>query len=154
MPQVGESGFWESYRTDEFVVIIGQEASPGITRVSGLSLGQRDTIEQPDAGTQHVYKISTQKKKFQSLTIERNVDGSPQDTRFLDWFKESFSDASGSAVRRSGLIEKRHNGETVLTLMFTDAWIKEMNISDLEAGSSNLLKQTIVLEHEGLEIVE
>jgi hypothetical protein len=52
------------------------------------------------------------------------------------------------------MIEKRHNGEKVLTFMFTSAWIKSSKFTDLEAGSTTLLKQTIVLEHEGLERVD
>lgn len=155
MPQVGD--FWEAYRTDEFVLIIEGKESPGVTRISGLSEGEFDTIEQPDGGTHHVYKIASSKVKFESLTIERNVDGSEEDTRFQDWFKETFNyqadRAPGSTIRKSGMIEKRHNGDVVLSFAFYEAWIKSSKFSDLEGGSNNLFKQTIVLEHEGLERV-
>jgi hypothetical protein len=57
-------------------------------------------------------------------------------------------------VRKNGTIEKRHNGERVLTFLFKNAWIKSSKFTDLEAGSTALLKQTIVLEHEGLERVD
>ena len=60
----------------------------------------------------------------------------------------------GSSVRKNGMIEKRHNGEKVMTFAFYNAWIKSSKFTDLEAGSTALLKQTIVLEHEGLEHVE
>ena len=56
--------------------------------------------------------------------------------------------------RKNGMIEKRHNGEVVLTFAFYDAWVKSSKFTDLEAGSTNLFKQTIVLEHEGLERVD
>ena len=52
------------------------------------------------------------------------------------------------------MIEKWHNGEKVLTFMFLNAWIKSSKFTDLEAGSTALFKQTIVLEHEGLERVD
>ena len=42
----------------------------------------------------------------------------------------------------------------MLKFAFLQAWIKSSKFSDLEAGSNNLMKQTIVLEHEGLERVE
>jgi hypothetical protein len=49
---------------------------------------------------------------------------------------------------------KKHNGDSVMTFAFRDAWVKSSKFTDLEAGTTNLMKQTIVLEHEGLERVE
>ena len=89
MPQVGD--FWESYRANEFILIIDGTPSPGVTKVSGLSEGEVDTIEQPDGGSNHVYKIAAAKIKFEPLTIERYVDGSPEDLRFQTWFKQVFN---------------------------------------------------------------
>jgi phage tail-like protein len=155
MPQVAD--FWESYRANEFVLRIDEVESPGVTKISGLSEGEIDTIEQPDGGTNHTYKIAASKIKFEPLTIERYVDGSPQDKLFRDWFSQTFKLNSetqgGSSVRKNGLIIKKHNGETVLTFAFYKAWVKSSKFTDLEAGSNNPFKQTIVLEHEGLERV-
>lgn len=153
MPQVGD--FWEGFKSTEFVLIIGSSESPGVTRITGLSEGEYDTIEQPDGGSTHVHKISSTKVKFEPLTIERRVDGSPEDQRFLDWWRETFhlqgNVSQGSRVRRNGQIVKRHNGEDVMTFLFFDAWVKSSKFSDLEAGTDNFFTQTIVLEHEGLE---
>lgn len=155
MPQVGD--FWEGFKSTEFVLIIGASESPGVTRISGLSEGEYDTVEQPDGGSTHVHKISSTKVKFEPLTIERRVDGSPEDQRFLDWWRETFhlqgNVSQGSQVRRNGQIVKRHNGEDVMTFLFFEAWVKSSKFSDLEAGTDNLFTQTIVLEHEGLERV-
>ena len=43
MPQVGD--IWESYRANEFVLIIDGIPSPGISKISGLSEGEIETIE-------------------------------------------------------------------------------------------------------------
>ncbi len=157
MPQVGD--FWESYRSNEFVLEIGGKPSPGVSKVSGLSEGEIETIEQPDGGSSHVYKIAGGKVKFEALTVERYVDGSPQDQLFKEWFAEVFALARGTQggstrARRSGMVHKYHNGEKVLTFAFYNAWIKSSKFTDLEAGATGLLKQTIVLEHEGLERVD
>jgi phage tail-like protein len=156
MPQVGD--IWEAYRADEFVVIVAGAESPSVTKVSGLSEGEFDTIEQADGGSHHVFKVSSTKVKFESLTLERNMDGSADDALFRDWFKETFQlnadKPQGSAIRRNGMIEKRHNGETVVRFAFYNAWIKSSKFTDLEAGANSLFKQTIVLEHEGLERVD
>jgi phage tail-like protein len=156
MPKVGD--FWESYRANEFVLEIEGSRSPGVTKVSGLSEGEIDTIEQPDGGTNHVYKVAATKVKFEPLTVERYVDGSPEDKRFRDWFKATFKlgepNNGGSAVRKNGSIIKFHEGKEVLRFIFIQAWVKSSKFTDLEAGSTNMMKQTLVLEHEGLERAE
>ncbi len=156
MPLVGD--IWESYRANEFVLVIDGVPSPGVSKVTGLSEGEIETVEQPDGGTAHVYKIAAAKVKFEPLTVERYVDGSPEDQRFRDWFQQVFdlntAKQGGSKARKNGMVEKYHNGEKVLTFMFKSAWIKSSKFTDLEAGSTALFKQTIVLEHEGLERVD
>jgi phage tail-like protein len=155
MPKVGD--LWESFRTSEFVFIIDGRESPGVTKVSGLSEGEIETIEQPDGGSWHVYKVAGNKVKYEPLTIERHVDGSDEDKRFQTWFRQTFKlnrpTQGGSSVRKDGMIVKRHDGVDVLTFAFYGAWVKSSKFTDLEAGSTNLFKQTIVLEHEGLERV-
>src|SRR5437870_1652384 len=88
MPKVGD--IYESLRAKEFVFWVDGTQSPGVTKISGLSEGEIDTIEQADAGTNHVYKIAASKIKFEPLTVERYVDGSPEDTRFRKWFQATF----------------------------------------------------------------
>jgi phage tail-like protein len=96
--------------------------------------------------------------KFEPMTVERRVDGSPEDKRFRDWFRQTFKlnapTQGGSTVRKNGMVVKRHFGEDVLRFAFYGAWVKSSKFSDLEAGATGLLLQTIVLEHEGLERVE
>jgi phage tail-like protein len=156
MPQVGD--IWESYRANEFRLLIDGIVSPGVSKVTGLSEGEIETIEQPVGASSHVYKLAGSKVKYEPLTIERYVDGSPEDKRFQEWFAEVFSLGSttqgGSRARKNGMVEKWHNGEKVLTFLFLNAWIKSSKFTDLEAGSTALFKQTIVLEHEGLERVD
>jgi len=156
MPKVGD--IWESYRANEFVLVIDSVESPGVSKISGLSEGEIDTIEQPEGGSLIVHKVAAAKIKFEALTIERYVDGSPQDKVFKDWFQQTFKLNSqtqgGSGVRRNGMIVKKHEGTPVMTFAFYGAWVKSSKFSDLEAGSTGLMKQTIVLEHEGLERVE
>jgi phage tail-like protein len=155
MPHVVD--IWEVYKSTEIILVVHRDESPGVTRVNGISEGQYDTIDHQNGGRTNDQKISSTKVKFEPLTIERRVDGSPEDQRFLDWWRETFhlSDniSRGSTVRKNGQIVKRHNGEPVLTFLFFDAWVKSSKFSDLEAGTDNLFTQTIVLEHEGLERV-
>lgn len=150
-----EATFNESYRTHGFRVEIGGRQVP-VTKVTGLNEGATETIEQPDGGSATVHKIASGVVKFDPLVIERNVDGSQNDTYFKDWFKEMFNlngPSGGSSVRRNGAVIKLEDGVEVLRFSFYGAWVKSSKFSDLEAGSSGLFKQTLELEHEGLERV-
>ncbi|HEX8150642.1 MAG TPA: phage tail protein [Pyrinomonadaceae bacterium] len=154
MPKV--SDFYESLRANEFILEVGGVPSPSVSKVSGLSEGEIDTIEQPDGGSNHVYKVAATKIKFEPLTIERYVDGSGDDKLFQEWFRSTFKlntrTNGGSSVRRNGMVTKLHNGQPVMIFSFKNAWVKSSKFTDLEAGSTTLMKQTIVLEHEGLEL--
>lgn len=153
MPQVGD--IWEGYKSTEYVLVVDTQESPGVTKIGGLSEGTYDTVEQPDGGSTHIHKVSSTKVKFETLTVERRMDGSPQDKVFQDWWKATFNFADrvsqGSRVRKNFRIEKRDNGATVLTFLITGGWIKSSKFSDLEAGSTNFFTQTVEIEHEGLE---
>jgi phage tail-like protein len=146
-------GFAEAFRTDEFVVEIEGIESPNITKVSGLSEGEVDAVEQHDGGANIIHKISSGIVKYDDLTLERNIDGTQADTDFKDWFAEMFTldgSGTGSALRRNGSVVKKQFGVEVLRFAFEGAWMKSSKFTDLDAASSNLMKQTIVLSVERL----
>ncbi|GLZ78607.1 hypothetical protein Afil01_34140 [Actinorhabdospora filicis] len=152
---MAELTFQESYRTHGFMVEIEGTQCP-VTKVTGLNEGMTETIEQPDGGSPVVHKIASGIYKFDTLVIERNVDGSRFDGFFKDWFGEMFQlngNSQTSSVRRNGAVIKMENGQEVLRFAFYGAWVKSSKFSDLEAGSAGLFKQTLELEHEGLERV-
>jgi phage tail-like protein len=146
----------EAYRANEFVVEIDTIRSPNVSKVTGLSLGETDTVEVPEGGTNIVHKISSGIVKFQPLTLERYVDGSKDDLDFKAFFESMFklgAGSSGSTVRRNGSIVKFHFGTEVFRIAFYGAWVKSTSFSELHAGSNALLTQTVVLEHDGLEFI-
>lgn len=148
------ANFTDPYRANEFVVEIGTEESPTVSKVVGLSLGAMGTNEIIEGGTNIVHKVSDGVVKFESLTLERYVDGSPDDALFKTFFEEMFKiglGGQGSNSRRDGAIVKKHLGQEVMRWAFYGGWIKSTSFSDLEAGGTSLLMQTIVLEHDGLE---
>ncbi len=145
---MSELGFTEAYRTDEFVVEIEGIESPGITKVSGLSEGEVEAIDQPDGGANITHKISSGIIKYDDLTLERNMDGTKADADFKDWFTEMFKldgTGTGSRLRRNGSVVKKQFGLEVMRMAFEGAWIKSSKFTDLDAASSALMKQTLVL---------
>ena len=152
---MAELTFNESYRTHGFAVEIEGTQCP-VTQVTGLSEGESDTIEQPEGGSPIVRKISSGVVKFDTLTIRRNMDGSPFDQLFREWFSEMFQltgISGGSSVRRNGAIIKLENGQEVLRFTFFEGWVKSSRFADLEAGSTNLFTQEVQVEHNGLSRV-
>ena len=152
---MAEQTFRESYRTSEFFVEIGGTRC-AVTKVTGLNEGMSDTIEQSDGGSNVVRKISSGVIKFDTLVIERNMDGGEGDVFFRKWFSEIFKlngKGRGSSARRNGAIVKLENGREVLRFLFFDGYIKSSKFSDLEAASTNLFKQTVEIEHNGMERV-
>jgi phage tail-like protein len=152
---MAEVTFQESYRTHGFIVEIEGTQCP-VTKVTGLNEGMTDTIEQPDGGSPVVHKIASGVYKFDTLVVERNVDGSRFDGLFRDWFAEMFQlngPSQGSSTRRNMAVLKIENGIEVIRFAIYGAWIKSSKFADLEAGSTNLFKQTLEFEHDGLERV-
>jgi phage tail-like protein len=146
----------EPYRANEFVVEVDTIRSPNVTKVTGLSMGETDAIEVREGGTNIVRKISSGVVKFPPLTIERLVDGSKDDDDFRGFFETMFklgAGGRGSTVRRNGAVVKFHFGTEVFRIAFYGAWVKSSAFSDLQAGSTDLLKQTVVMEHDGLEFI-
>lgn len=140
--------FKESYKTHEFVVEIEGIESPNITKVTGLTEGEVEAIEQPDGGSNIIHKISSGIIKYGDLTLERNMDGSNADQGFKEWFQTMFAidgTGTGSKLRRNGSIVVKEHQQEVMRFVFEGAWIKSSKFSDLDAGNSGLLKQTIVL---------
>ncbi len=153
---MAELTFNESWRTHGFALEIEGQRVP-VTKVTGLNEGMTDTIEQSDGGSTFVRKIASGVVKFDTLVIERNMDGSDFDQNFQDWFNEMFSlnnpTSGGSSVRRNGAIIKLENGTEVLRYAFYEGWVKSSKFADLEASSTNLFKQTVEIEHNGMERV-
>ena len=152
---MAELSFNESYRTHGFAIEVDGLRCP-VTKVTGLSEGTTDTIEQIEGGSASPRKISSGVVKFETLTIERNMDGSTFDRDFKTWFNEMFQlngKGAGSSKRHHVAVIKLENGQEVMRFICAEAWVKSSKFADLEAGSTNLFKQTVELEHNGLERV-
>ena len=153
---MAELTFNEPYHAHGFAIEIEGTRCP-LTKVTGLTEGKVDAIDVPEGGSNIVRKIAGGVVKFDTLVLERNVDGSPFDKFFREWFKEMFQlhgPSGGSSKRRNGAILKLENGREVLRFAFYEGFVKMSKFSDLEAGSNNLFKQTIEIEHNCLERVD
>ncbi len=145
---MSDIGFNEAFRSDEFVVEIEGIENPGIIRVSGLSDGEVVAIDQPNNRQNITPKVSARNVSHDDLVLVRHVDGGAGDEAFRKWFTTSFAadgTGRGSQHRRNGSVVKRHFGEEVMRFAFEGAWIKSSRFSDLDAASTELMTQTLVL---------
>jgi phage tail-like protein len=150
---MAELTFAESYRTHGFLVEI-EGTSCQATKVTGLNEGHTDVVEMASGGDAIVRKISSGIVKFDNLVIERDMDGTPEDKLFQDWFAEMFQltgASHGSSIRRNGAVVKLENGQEVLRFGFVEGFIVSSKFADLEAKSTNLFKQTVEIAHNGLQ---
>lgn len=140
--------FIESYRTHEFVVEIAGLSLTGITKVSGLTDGEVDSIDQPDGSKPYMHKIPGTIIKYGDITLERHMDGSPADAEFKAWWYDMFKlDGSGTGptIRKSGSIIKKHFGVEVIRFVWEEGFVKKVTFADFDAKVDGLLTQTIVL---------
>ena len=85
-----ESQFREAFRTNEFYVEVDGIPNPGVVKVSGLSDGSVEALDQPQGGSNIVRKVPASIVKFEDLTIERYMTGDQGDAEFKEWFQQSF----------------------------------------------------------------
>jgi hypothetical protein len=78
-----------------------------VTKVSSLSEGEIDVIEQPDGSSNTTHKISSGIIKFGDITIERNMDGTKADDDFKKWFSTMFMTDEELFVLRQHCMECR-----------------------------------------------
>jgi phage tail-like protein len=143
--------FNEAYTTHEFLVEIEGIESPNITKVTGISEGDVESIDQPEGGANIVHKISSGIIKYDDITLERQMDGSQTDEAFRTWFTEMFNldgTGGGSSLRRNGSIVVKRYGSEVMRFAFEGGWIKSSKFTDLDASSDALLVQTLVMSVE------
>ncbi|RME03678.1 MAG: phage tail protein [Planctomycetota bacterium] len=152
----GYNYFQEAFRVNEFYLKIDGKESPGIHKVSGLSLGEWGTEERFDGGSNIKFKVCNGIVSFPPLVLERYMGAHPaEDKRFNEWFQEVFklkgTGESVKSTRKNGIIYKQEEGKTVLLFLFYGAWISSIKYSDLDASTAGFFTQTITLEHLGLE---
>ena len=103
-----------------------------------------------------MHKIPSTIIKFGDVTLERHMDGSPQDAFFKDWWTAMFNlDGSGTnpTVRKNGSIYHKQFGEEKVRFAFEGGWVKSSKFADFDAKSDGLLTQTIVLAIERMHRV-
>lgn len=139
----------DPYANFNFLVEIDGIAKAGFQEVSGLG-AEVDVIEYRE-GTD---KINTVRKlpgliRYSSIVLKR---GLTQDKSLWTWFKTVLD---GNVLRSSGTITLLDSSRTpVLRWTFLEGWPSKWEGPALNGKTSEVAIETLVIEHEGIELVD
>jgi phage tail-like protein len=139
----------------KFKVILGTGADIGFMKVSGLDLevGVFEWQEVSDPVT--VWKLPD-RIKFSDITLERGI--AADDSTLWKWFEEveeALNSGSPANFRRTCTIQvfAKGDGENpAREWEVYDAFPKNIKIGELDATSSNIYIESLVLAHEGFRL--
>lgn len=144
----------DPYKVFKFQVIVDNKVVPGVSRVSALRR-HTEVAEYRDGAFPSHFLKAPGITRFDPIVLERGVT---HDTTFEDWAELAYHPAGDAAMSlrnfrkdiRINLLNQQ--GTVVLSYMVYRAWVVAYQpLPDLDADSSEVAIETIVLEHEGFE---
>jgi len=151
---------YDYLRNFRFVVEIeiGGVMTPvaGFTRVTGLRRGT-DVIEHRAGDDDDKMHRLGGIVKYDPIVLEKGVVDSTENegVTFLDWLAEWYPDkgvAEKDVVRNVNINVKDKKGTITRTYAVEEAWPSDMEISDLDSRSSDVIVERIILQHDGFSI--
>jgi phage tail-like protein len=143
----------DPYRNFKYEVECQGFPRAGFSKISGLKQ-TTEVTDYREGGENETPRRLPGQTTFDDVTFERGIS---QDTDFLDWTNEIFDvdnvdgNQGGNDFRKDITIWlKDKAGNRVLKWMMRRAWPKERSYGDLDASSSDVLIETLVMCHEGL----
>lgn len=125
-----------------FRVTLGNGASAGFQKVSGLKR-EIELVEYNESNSNRTKKLRG-REKLPEVTLER---GMYADTSMESLYKKSLTEAKGQNV----LIELLDaDGNTARRWQLTNAWASTWEAGDLDAGSSDIAIEKVVLQYEDI----
>lgn len=142
----------DPYRNFKFQVLIDGKAVAGLTKVSAL-VKKTEVLEvRTGNGPTHVQKIPG-KTFYEPITLEQGLTHDPVFEEWANLVNSIDGDAAISLRNfRKNIIVNLLNlqGSVAISYIIYRCWVSEYQaLPDLDAGSSEVAIQRIVLEHEG-----
>lgn len=130
----------DSLVANEFHVEINGESITGVFRVSGLVSFKLD-----------VKSTTALKRLYEPFKITKMVQRDPLNA-FNTWVRETFA-ADADIVRpmREITIVAIDDGVIVRRWIVRKAWISEITYTDFNSGSAEMIEETVVIQHDGIE---
>lgn len=156
MPEVRGARRVDPFRGFRFRVQIAGFPETGFTTVSGLNDETEPVEHREGDGPGRMRKLPGM-TTYEDITLSK---GKSRDNTIQRWRNQV-----AHAVRDGGLpdpnfrrdvtiILLNHQGEAAKTWKIHDAWPRRLEHGDLDANSSDVLIESLVLTHEGLEALD
>jgi phage tail-like protein len=120
-------------------------ANLGFSKVSGLR-DESDVIEYREGTDPIVHRKIPGLRNFPALVFERGMTA--QGLELTQWRDDVIACADGFRATATVLI-KNCDGTPARTVSFEQAWPNSLELSDLDAGASEVNIETMELAHEG-----
>ena len=131
-------------------------AVAGFTRVTGLRRGT-DVIEHRAGDDEDKMSKLGGIVKYDQIVLAKGVVDSSQNEgkAFLDWLADWYPNKKeeSASVRDVNINVKNKKGDVVRTYAFAEVWPSDMEISDVDSRASDVMMESIVLQHEGFSII-
>lgn len=115
--------------------------------VSGLG-DETETVDYREGGNNETTHKLVGATKFKNIVLKRGLTG----REFLEWREKWRSE--GKKERASGTIEQLDTmGNPRVTWEFIEAWPCKWELSEFDAGKSEVSVETLEIAHEGLKCV-
>lgn len=125
----------DSLSANEFRVEIDGEIATGIFGVSGLHIRSVD--------------LGAGRLVHRPLTITKMVQQRP-DLPFNAWTRATFENPTSKVTRELAVVAM-DEGEETRRWVYQDAWISDISFSDFDSSSQELIAETLVIHHSGVQ---
>jgi len=118
------------------------------TACSGLSL-EFDVITHATIaeGSKKIQKKIPGRPKYAEVVLKRGLTSS---TDLHDWFKEVVDAASETPYKTAAIVVIDRTGERVAEFNLEGCWPSKLSVSDLAAGSDDVMIEELTIQHEYL----
>jgi phage tail-like protein len=120
------------------------------TGCSGLSLEYEVVNYKQTDGKQLLSRKRPGRPKYSEVVLKR---GFSADTKLYDWFNEVVDAAKPTPYKTASIVIMDREGKEGARFSLEAFWPSKMSVSDLKAGSDDVMVEELTIQHELLDWV-
>ena len=141
----------EAFQGSFFALEIDSVTMAWFTGCSGLSLEFDVTTFKEGDGKKIVERKRPGKPKYSEVTLKRGFTTS---TALNDWFKEVVDAAAETPYKTASIVIYDRMQEEAARFSLEACWPSKLKVSDLSAGSDDVMVEEVTIQHEFLDWVK
>jgi phage tail-like protein len=120
------------------------------TACSGISLEFEPVTFKQGTGSTIVERKRPGRPKYSEVVLKR---GLTQDTALYDWFDEVVKAAGATPYKTGSIVIFGRDASEVARFNLENCWPSKLSVSDLSAGSDDVMIEEVTIQHEYLDWV-